>query len=224
MSRAPKRRRSGVTLVELMIAIVIIALASSGMTFAVGALARTKLRAGAMRIAAAARFARHRALTAGTVVRVVIDIDTSRISVEEAMGGTILAAPDREGGTSEDEAINPWEAAQALMAHPDAPALGASAFGPIVDGDGNVVTRLSERPLEGCTVVEFRTPHEPLPRDRGRVSFYYFPNGTGEHTYVVIKDARDNKLTIELTPLAARGVIHQGVLEHMNRRVPRDPG
>ena len=212
------------TLMELMIAIVIIALASTGMTFAVGALGRTKLRAGAMRIVAAARFARHRALTNGKTVRVVLDIDTSMMSVEEASGGVTLADPNRQDGSSDDEAINPWESAQAMMDHPDQPASGTSAFGPIIDAEGNVLTRYTDIALEGCTVASFRTPHEPTPREHGRVSFYYFPNGTGEHTYVVVRDARDNKLTVELDPLAARGHIHRGELERIENRSPRDPG
>lgn len=212
------------TLVELMITIVIIALASAGMTYAVGALTRTKLRAGAMRVVAAARYARHRALTNGSTTRVVINLDTSMISIEETAGSVGLADPNREDGSSDDEVVNPWEAAQSLMAHPDQPTLGASSFGPITDAEGNVLSRFLERPLEGCTVVEFRTPHEPAPRERGRVSFYYFPNGTGEHTYVVLRDTNDNALTVELDPMAARGHIHPGVLEHMERRAPRDPG
>ena len=212
------------TLVELMIAIVIIALASAGMTYAVGALTRTKLRAGAMRVVAAARYARHRALTNGTTTRVVIDLDASMISIEETAGAIGLADPNREGGSSSDEAVNPWESAAALLAHPDQPTLGASSFGPITDGEGNVLSRFLERPIEGCSVREFRSPHEPSPREHGRVSFYYFPNGTGEHTYVVLSDSNDNKLTVELDPMAARGRIHPGVLEHYERRVPRDPG
>jgi prepilin-type N-terminal cleavage/methylation domain-containing protein len=222
--RSRFRRNAGMTLMEIMIVIVIIALATGGMTYAVGALGRTKLRAGAMHLVAAARYARHRALTSGKTVRVVIDIDTSLMSIEEASGGITLADPNREDGSSDDEAINPWESAQEMMAHPDRPATGTSAFGPIINPDGSVNSRYTDIALEGCRVISFRTPHEPTARERGRVSFYYFPNGTGEHTYVVLSDASDRKLTVELDPLAARGQIHPGELERIEHRAPRDPG
>ncbi len=219
------RRLLGVTLVELMIAITIIALAATGTVYSVNALTRTKLRASAMRICAAARFARHRALTQGRTVRVVLDLDTGSLGIEESTGRVTLGGP----GDDEEapEAIDPWASAQQLVANPDEPTLGASSFGTITDEDGRPLERYMEKPLEGnVRVTLFVSPHETEPRERGRVAFYYFPNGTGERTHVELTDPRDNKVHVELDPLAARGRVENGALDlrRLRDRQPRDPG
>lgn len=213
------------TLVELMVAITIIALAASGTMYSVNALTRTKLRASAMRVAAAARFARHRALTQGKTVRVVIDLDDGTLGIEESGGRVTLTTP---GGDDEDEpeSVDPWEAAQAIMDHPDEPTLGASAFEAITDEDGDPIRRYMEQPFEGSVrATRFVSPHEPEAKESGRVAFYYFPNGTGEHTFVELMDPRDNRMTVEIDPLSARAHVTNGRVdaERVLSCQPRDP-
>lgn len=214
------------TLVELMIAITIMALAATGTVYSVNALTRTKLRASAMRICAAARFARHRALTHGTTVRVVLDLDNGHLGIEESASRVALTRQDRDTDEDEPEAVDPWESAQQIMAHPDEPTLGASAFAVVTDEDGDPIERYMEQPLDGnVQFTRFISPHEPEPREHGRVAFYYFPNGTGEHVLVELMDPRDNKLTVEIDPLAARGRVLSGRVEarRIMDRQPRDP-
>lgn len=220
-----RSRRLGVTLVEIMIVIVIIALAASGVVYSVGALTRTKLRSASMRVMAAARFARHRALTQGRTVRVVLDLDGEAMGIEESDARVTLV---RDGADDEgdDEAVNPWATAESLLANPDEPALGASQFSPITDEDGDPLSAYAIAPLEGVRIGRFISDHEPTPRERGRVAFYFFPNGTGERSYVQLQDARDNELTVEIEPISGRGQIHgPGFdLDDIEASKPRDPG
>lgn len=212
------------TLVELMLVMVIISLAATGTMVSVNALARTKLRAAAMRVAAAARFARHRALTQGKTVRVVLDLDQGTLGIEEASGRvTLTRATDDD---EEPEVVDPWEAAQAIMDHPDEPTLGATAFGAICDEDGDPISRFTEQPFDGnIRITRFISPHETEPRERGRVAFYYFPNGSGEHTYVELQDPRENRLTVEIDGLSARASVSSERIDPRDvaEKQPRDP-
>jgi len=221
----PRTRRLGTTLVEIMIVIAIIALAATGVVYSVGALTRTKLRAASMRVMAAARFARHRALTQGRTVRVVLDLDTESMGLEESNSRVTLS---RSSDDSEDgeEAVDAWATAEALLAHPDEPALGASAFSAIVDEDGDPLPRFEVAPVEGVKLVRFVADHEPEPREHGRVAFYFFPNGTGGRVYIELEDPRGNRLTVEIEPISGRGRVHghEFDLEDIEERKPRDPG
>ena len=53
-------------MIELMMVIVIIGLAASGLTFSLGALSRASLKSAAGRLAAASRYAYNRAVVQGT--------------------------------------------------------------------------------------------------------------------------------------------------------------
>ena len=66
---AKARRQAGITLIELMMVIVIIGLAASGLTFSLGALSRASLKSAAGRLAAASRYAYNRAVVQGTTDR-----------------------------------------------------------------------------------------------------------------------------------------------------------
>lgn len=214
------------TLVELMVAMLIIALAATGTMYSVNALTRSKLRAAGMRVSAAARYARHRALTQTKTVRVVLDLDEGKLGIEESSARVTLTRSDGDDDEEQPEAVDPWEAAEAIVNNPDEPTLGATSFQAITDEDGDPIARYMEQPFEGgIRITRFISPHEPEPREHGRVAFYYFPNGTGEHTFIELEDPRQNRVTVEIDPLSARGKVTNGRLDvrRVQDRQPRDP-
>jgi general secretion pathway protein H len=218
------------TLIEVLIVIVIVAVAASSMTMGIGALTRSKLRSACMRIVSASRYGYHRAITQGKTVRVVLDIDTGSISIDEGRAGILLTSPDeeRQEGDTED-ATDPWETAKARLENPLAPALGSSAFTPIADEDGDPIARYAPSPLgDGIRVTQLIAPHLPIGQTEGRAAVYFFPSGRSEHAIIQLTDSRDNSMTVEIMGLTGRGIVHEGLYEPTEledtRDDPRDPG
>lgn len=201
------------TLIEILIVIVIVALATVGVSFAVGALTRTRLRSSCVTVMAATRYAYNRAVSQGTTVRVLIDTEANTISIEEAHGRVTLARMDdplREESEGEDDsaAVDPWAAAQQRLQDTMRPSFGASPFSPIRDDDGETLERFQPRPIgEGIQVVKMILPHEPQPRETGKGAIYFFPHGMTEHAVVQLSDGT-NIYSVEIHPLTARGKVH----------------
>jgi general secretion pathway protein H len=217
------------SLIEVLIVIVIVAIAATSMTMGVGALTRSKLRAACMRIVSASRFGYHRAITTGKTVRVVFDMDSGTISVDEGRAGILLNAPGAEMEEGDEEAVDPWESARARLENPLAPALGSSAFTPIADEDGDPVERYQPSPLgDNIRVTQLLAPHLPAGQTEGRAAIYFFPTGRSEHAIVHLTDGRDRTMSVEIMGLTGRGVVHDGVFEPSEledtRDDPRDPG
>ena len=74
------------TLIELMIVIVILALAAGAVIVGLGAITDANLRSAALRVVSASRFAYGRATTRGNTVRLLFDFDAHTMAVEEAEG------------------------------------------------------------------------------------------------------------------------------------------
>lgn len=196
------------TIIEIMIVVLIIAVAALGVSYGFGALNRTQLRAGAMRVAGAARYAYNRAIAQGTTVRLHFDFETGTMSFEEANGRITLARPgdrrrqeieDEGDGSNDSAGVDPWEAARARLADTLHPSFGASPFSAI---EGR---RFQAAPLgRGIRLVRLLTPHEAEPRERGHGQIYFFPNGQTEHSVLWITDVSEQIFSIELHPLTGR--------------------
>src|SRR5688572_15113213 len=121
--RRSTRTQDGFTLIEMMIVVIIVALAATGASYAFGALERTQLRSGCMRLSAASRFAYNRAIARGTTVRLALDLDGETMTFEEAHGRITLTRGDDPRRTEIDEdgeggdtsSVDPWEAARARL-------------------------------------------------------------------------------------------------------------
>jgi general secretion pathway protein H len=233
MKRHVTRSREGMTLIEIMVAVIIVAIVSTGVTYGLGLMMRTSLRSGCMKILAASRYAYTRSVTQGSTVRVVIDLDEAKVSIEEAHGRVALARttdPTRvamgrgrtgEAGAGDDgTGVDPWAAAQAALQKTQRPSFGASPFSPIADEDGDPIERYTPHALgSGIRVIKMLVPHEPDAREHGRGAIYFFPGGRTEHALIQLTDGRDDVYTVELHPLTGRGTVHTTAWEP---RVPED--
>ena len=228
---APNRRsREGMTLIEIMVAIVIVAVVSTGVTYGMGLLMRTSLRSACMKILAASRFAYTRSVSHGATVRVVLDLDQGTLAIEEAHGRVALARssdPTRaavEAGREDDApdddgaGVDPWAAAEASLARTQRPSFGASPFAPIANDEGETIERYAPHPLgRGIRLRRLTVPHEPEPREHGRGAVYYFPGGRTEHALVQVTDGREDVYTVEIHALTGRGSVYTRAFE------PREP-
>lgn len=200
------------TLIEIMIVTAIMALASLGITFSLGALSRANLKSGAGKLGAAMRYGYNRAVTQGTTVRVVFKIPGNTFSIEEAHSGVLLASrKDKEekralnaAGKTVD-AVDPWAAAEARIKTPDKPSVGASPFSPLSNEEGEAIKRYTNVSLgNGVQFTKLVVAHEPEPKTAGEGAVHFFPGGRSENALIQLGDGRSGVYTVEVRALTGR--------------------
>jgi general secretion pathway protein H len=219
--RAPKaaRAQSGMTLIEVVIVVVIVALGASGLSFSLGALTKANLRAGAGKLGAAVRFAYNRAVMKGVTVRIAFDVPGTSFSIEEAGGRVTLARSDDERresdeGGEEVVAVDPWVAAQNRVQEALKPTFGASPFKPLADNDGKAISRYTNVSLgRRVQVVKLIVPHHEDPLEQGKGGVHFFPGGMTEHAVIQLSDGADTIYSVEVHPLTGRARIRPGAYE-----------
>lgn len=205
------------TLIEVLIVVVIVALAATGITYSIGAITRANLRSASMTVTAGSRYAYGRAIAQGTTVRLVFDLDNDQMSFEEAHGRVTLARTDDatrerlEEGEDVD-AVDPWAAAAARLSKTLTPSFGSSPFTAVPGRRYAARTLASNIRIERLIV-----PHEPEPREEGRGSIYFFPGGQTEHAVLWLADSSDRVYSVEVHPLTGRTRVYDYAYtpEHM---------
>ncbi len=208
------------TIIELMIVVVIVAIGAAGLSYGLGALERTQLRSACMHVAAGARWAYNRSISQGSTVRLAFDLDQETMALEEAHGRvTLTRADDRqrerisergeEGEREQDlSSVDPWEAARARLASTLRPSFGASPF-QTIEGSRYQPHRLGS----GISIERLVAPHEPEPRTEGHGSIYFFPNGITEHAVVWLSDGGDRVFSVEIPPPTGRARVRNHAYE-----------
>ena len=221
MKRRRKRSLEGMTLIEIIFVTAILALAVSGISFSVGALTRTNLKGGASKLGAAMRYAYSRAIAQGTLVRIHFAVPGATFSVEEAHSGVLVTrAQDKKtkkylgpDGKPVDS-VDPWAAAQARIASPDKPSVGASPFAALATEDGQVLKRYQNVALgRGVQIIKLIVPHEPAPVTSGEGSVHFFPGGFTERAVIQLGDGRGGVYSVEVHPLTGRVRVHPEAYE-----------
>jgi len=212
------------TLIEIIIVVVIMALSSAGITMSLGALTRANLKSGAGRLAGAMRYAYNRAVVQGTTVRVRFKLPGDSFAIEEAHGGVLLATrKDKEqkralgdNGAVAD-AVDPWAAAEARIRNPDKPSVGASPFGPLTTSEGETLKRYTNISLgRGVQFSRLFAANEPKPRTQGEGAVHFFPGGRSEHAFVELSDGKGAAYTLEVNALTGRVRIHPEAYERLD--------
>lgn len=217
----PVTNREGMTLIEVVVVVVIVTLAFSGISFSLGALTRTNLKAGAVKLAAAARFAHYRAVIAGTTVRIAFNLPGNAFSIEEATGQIALARVDdeRRKESADEEgnelvAVDPWSAAKSRIDQALKPNLGTSPFGPLELPSGGNSKRYQNVELgRRVQIVKLIVPHQPAPLEQGKGAVHFFPGGMSEHAVIQLSDGGEGRYSVELHPLTGRAKIHAEAYE-----------
>lgn len=89
--------RQGFTLIEVLIVLVIVGLATSGLVLSVGAVTRAHLRSSSWTVAAAVRQAYSHAVSTGKATRVVLDFEARTVFIEDTPGRLVLNRSDETG-------------------------------------------------------------------------------------------------------------------------------
>lgn len=229
-----RTKLEGMTLIELMVVVAIIALGATGLGFSVGALARSQLKGGANRLAGAVRYAYSRAVARGTTVRISFDLPSNKFAVEEAHGRITLARSDSfravhgvdPEALDNEGAVDPWEAAKKRLEDPLAPSLGSSPFGPIRGSRGEPIKRFKQVDLgKHVHIVRLLVPHEPEPKEEGKGAIHFFSTGYSEHAVVHLTDGSGSVFSVEVHPLTGRTRVYAEAYEpDQFFDDPEDPG
>jgi len=201
------------TLIEVMVVILIIALAATGISYGLGAVTQANLRSACMTLNSASRGAYGRAIAENATVRLLFDFETDQMSFEEAHGRVVLtrlddatreALEDGEDGT----VVDPWAAAAARLEDTLRPSFGASPF-QAVGGQQYRARNLAN----GVHIVRVIVPHEPEPVEEGQAAVYFFPGGQAEHAVIWVGDDNDRIYSVEVHPLTGRGRVYDFAYE-----------
>lgn len=226
-----QRSRHGMTLIEIMMVIVIIAIGASAASLGLNSLTKANLQSACVRLAALSRYAYHRALTQGTTVRVTFDLEKETFAVSEAHGRVTLVrsdAPlrteaDRARRNEDDEdkkveesgaAVDPWEAARQRLDRPDTLTLPPSPFSQLTNPSGKPITRFAEQPIgDDIGIAKVIVAHEATAREEGKTDLFFFPSGLTQHAVVQLVDRNNIIYSVEIHPLTGRGKIHNAPYE-----------
>lgn len=214
----------GMTLVEVLIAVVLVALLSGTLIFGSGMLASTEQRAAATLIMNGVRLGLTRANATGRPVRMVMDLDNERVILEESHQSVMLRTQDSEQGTgagaeaataAEEAAVRE---AERIMKGPRAP---RARFSPVrqfgFDDDPARGRELGPR-------VRFRsvqTEHDDELRTEGRAYLYFWPGGGTEEASVQLERGGDEGLTVMISALTGRAKIERGWVDLPAERLER---
>jgi general secretion pathway protein H len=204
------------TLVEVLIVIVIIALVSAVVLFGSGMFSSTRQRAAATLIVSGVRLGMTRANATGRPVRMVFDLDENRVRLEETSGKMLRDKSEAESGAGAEPAT---EAEQRAKAEAERVVEGVNrsraVFTPVAqfgsDGEDEAAGR------ELGTGIQFRqvqTEHDEEPKREGRVYLYFWPGGGTERASIQIKrQGEDHGLTVMVSRLTGRARIERGSVD-----------
>jgi general secretion pathway protein H len=215
------------TLVEIMIVMVLIALLSGTILFGSGMFSSSRERGAATLILAGVRLGMTRANSSGHPTRLVFDLDTDRVILEESTATVMLR--EKEDKVSTGAGADPATAAEKkarteaerILEGPKAP---RPRFKLLKQGG---FSNSDEKGRELGKGVEFRqvqTDHDGEPRTEGRAYLYFWPGGTTERASIQLRrtDGHDEGLTVTVSPLTGRAKIERGKVNLPERPLDKD--
>jgi general secretion pathway protein H len=133
-----RRTELGFTLIEMMVVVIIVALAMTGVGLSIGATDRAKLRSSCFKLVSAVRYAYSNAVTQGVTTRLVLDFDERTFYLEETAGRVVLDKEDEtgEGFRQEEEELEEKLDQRLLDEQMDTVGSGLGAMGLDGAGDG----------------------------------------------------------------------------------------
>lgn len=217
-SRDGRAHEHGYTLIEILVVLTILVLVVSGAALGLSSLTRANLRSSAVMIAAAIRTGYTQAITQGHPVRLVLDMGSSKVWLEETEDRLVLsrdpdddaagssAAPAEADGSGEQPAA-PVPAGTDFQISASDFALGA-ASGPryrTAQFQRLEGKRFEPRELPGGTrIVAVYTAHTQGRQEEGTQYLFFWPGGMTERAVVQVADKDGTTFSIVVHPLTGK--------------------
>jgi general secretion pathway protein H len=222
---AGRARRRGLTLLEVLIVVAIIAFLVGGVMLGPGALKSSQVRGAATLIVSAVRLAGARANTTGRPARLVFDLDEKRLLLEEAVGSHFARSrTDVAGGAEAATGLEKLarEESERVLEGPRAPRQEFVPVPALTDPDDPTKGRLFG---SGVSLARVQTEHDPEPITSGRAYLYFWPGGLTEHAAIHLKrlgGGNDDGITVTIRALTGRASVERGKVDLELPRVDED--
>jgi len=209
----PRRSQRGLTLVELLIVIALIAVLTGTVMMGPGMLEGSRLKSAATLIVSGVRLGLTRASTTGKPTRLSFDLDNGKVTLEEASSSVVLREHTKDASSGAEPATDLEKKAHAEADRIlDGVHTARPSFKPV---PGFVASADESGPARslgnGVEFISVQTDHDDEPRTSGHAYLYFFPGGTTERASVQLKRRGDDTgMTVTVSGLTGRAKIERG--------------
>ena len=220
--RLSHRARAGYTLIEMIVALLIVGAISGIAVMSVNSITSAKLKEEAGRLASVIRACYALAATNGRTYRIRFDLDAGSYTIESSESLVLVSAEREasvEGGRMEDKPNARAKVGQGILGlggtTPRLPKPGwrrvnSSEIGLVEDGTKNAGT------IKLPTDIEFEgvfTTHQIDVFTRGKADMHFFPQGWAERAIIYLREKNEKSekgevFTVEVDPLTGRAYVH----------------
>lgn len=211
----------GMTLIEAMLVVAMIALLAGGMFVGLGGLSSARFRESSTSITSAIRIAYNHANATSRPTRLVFDFESRTISIEESQGRMLLKQGELSGGAAAATDVERAVVAESeeILEGPRAPRASFSPVGKILGFEYDEEKGAGKKTLrEGIYFRQIEVGHEDEPATEGRVYLYFWPGGQTELASIQIQkgtgDVDDSDIiSVTVSPLTGKTAIDGGPID-----------
>lgn len=218
--RGARSRARGMTLIEILICMALIALVLSAVMLGSGSLSSSKLRHTSTMVTGAIRVAFARATSTSKTIRLVMDFENAEIWLEEGDQAHVVQSKDASGTGGAAAATEAEKTAQEESGRILKGPMPAKTHFKEIDAMGMVASDPGKGHKKLDTNIKFRrvqTQHDPEERKEGRAYLYFWPGGQTERASIQFRigenDEPEKAVSLIVAPLTGRVTVKTGAVE-----------